>query len=69
MEKDKDEKKFTGELKATNIFGLEFKEHFSPSESLEGMGERMDSRIKKVRKIKQNNIFNGQFHAYHNNEE
>ena len=55
---------FAGELSAANIFGLEYKEIFSPSVPLDGMEDRMDDRIKKVRNIKKNNIFTGQFHAY-----
>ena len=47
---------FTGEMSAAAVTGLEFRDSFSPSESLDGMLERMEERIKKVRKIKKNNI-------------
>ncbi len=43
------------------VSGYEFHSRFSPSESLEGMEERMAARIKKVRKMKKNNIFNNPF--------
>ena len=43
---------FSGEIAAAEIRGLEFRDNFSPSESLDGMQERMEERIKKVRKIK-----------------
>lgn len=48
---------FSGEMTQTVVAGLEFRENFSPSESLDEMVERMNERIKKVRKIKKNNIF------------
>lgn len=60
MAKDKQKNKefeFAGEITATAVAGVEFRENFSPSESLDGMQERMEERIKKVRKIKKNNIF------------
>ena len=43
------------------VFGLEFKDSFSPAEPLDGMEERMKERVKKVRKLKKNNIFNNPF--------
>lgn len=49
------------ETSLSPITGMEFRENFSPSESLDGMRERMDERIRKVRKIKKNNIFNNPF--------
>lgn len=57
---------FTGEMSATAVTGLEFRDSFSPSESLDGMLERMEERIKKVRKIKKNNIFVNPFKGSEN---
>ncbi len=54
---------FSGEIAAAEIRGLEFRDNFSPSESLDGMQERMEERIKKVRKIKKNNIFVNPFQS------
>lgn len=60
---------FVGEVTPSDVFGFEFKEVFSPSVSTDGMMERMEERIKKVRKMKKNNIFTGQFHAYKQSQE
>lgn len=57
VKKSPKEFEFTGEMEETSVMGFEFKKDFSPSEPLDGMQERMDERIKKVRKIKKNNIF------------
>lgn len=38
---------FTGEMSAAAVTGLEFRDSFSPSESLDGMLERMEERIQK----------------------
>ena len=57
---------FSGNMEATPVMGFEFHENFSPSESLEGMQERMEERIKKVRKMKKNNIFNNPFKSSEN---
>lgn len=43
---------FTGEMSAAAVTGLEFRDSFSPSESLDGMLERMEERIKKCGKSK-----------------
>ena len=53
---------FTGEMSAAAVTGLEFRDSFSPS----GMLERMEERIKKVRKIKKNNIFVNPFKGSEN---
>ena len=52
---------FGGEMVVAPLTGFEFKESFSPSESLDGMQERMEERLKKVRKLKKNNIFTNPF--------
>ena len=57
---------FTGEMSAAAVTGLDFRDSFSPSESLDGMLERMEERIKKVRKIKKNNIFVNPFKSSEN---
>ena len=41
---------FGGEMVVAPLTGFEFKESFSPSESLDGMQERMEERLKKVPK-------------------
>ena len=48
---------FTGDVVTVNVQGLEFRHNFSPSAPLEGMRERMEKRIKKVNKIRGNQIF------------
>jgi hypothetical protein len=57
---DKEETKqgfeFVGEISPASKFGFEYKENFSPSVSLEGMTERFEEKIGKVRKIRKNNI-------------
>jgi hypothetical protein len=60
-------KEKSGEFEFTAaVTGLEFRDSFSPSESLDGMLERMEERIKKVRKIKKNNIFVNPFKSSEN---
>lgn len=69
MAKSKDktkEQEIPENIETTPVMGFEFHENFSPSESLEGMQERMAERIKKVRKMKKNNIFNNPFKSSEN---
>ena len=64
MGKKKSKKKefeFAGEMTTAAVTGFEFRQDFSPSESLDGMQERMEERLKKVRKLKKNNIFTNPF--------
>ncbi len=64
--KQENEFEFAGDLSAVAVTGLEFRDGFSPSESFDGMAERMTERIKKVRKIKKNNIFVNPFKSSDN---
>lgn len=57
MAKRKQKFEFSGGVVAVNIQGLEFRHNFSPSAPLDGMRERMEKRIKKVNKIRGNQIF------------
>lgn len=49
------------ELKEADVMGIDFHDKFSPSVSLEGMEERLEEKVQKVRKIRKNNIFSGSF--------
>ncbi len=66
IKKSRKEFEFAGEMEETSVMGFEFRKDFSPSESLDGMQERMDERIKKIRKIKKNNIFVNPFKSMKN---
>ena len=55
--KQQKENELVDEIKSEPNMGFEFKENFSPCVSLDGMQKRMEERIKKVRKMKNNNIF------------
>lgn len=59
----KNEFEISGGIVPTETTGFEFRDSFSPSESLDGMQERMAERVKKVRKIKKNNIFVNPFRS------
>lgn len=48
---------FEGNMTPTDIFGFEYKNVFSPSESLVDMPKRMEQRIKQVRKLRKKNVF------------
>lgn len=63
MGKKKQEFEFSGEVLAVNVLGLEFRHNFSPSAPLDGMRERMEKRIKKINKIRNNQIFDEPFKA------
>lgn len=63
MGKKKQEFEFSGEVLAVNVLGLEFRHNFSPSAPLDGMQERMEKRIKKINKIRNNQIFDEPFKA------
>ena len=68
MANKKDEKAeepfdFAGILTAAKVSGFEYRNIFSPSESLQDMPKRMEERIKKIRKIRKNNIFSEPYKA------
>ena len=54
---------FEGILTAAKVAGFDYKNVFSPSESLTGMPLRMEQRIKKIRKIRKNRIFSEPYKA------
>lgn len=57
---------FEGEITPTDIIGFEYKNIFSPSESIDEMPLRMEQRIKQVRKMRNKNIFSQPYTASHN---
>jgi len=63
MGKNKKTFEFSGEVSAIDVMGYEFRHNFSPSAPLDGMKERMEKRIKKIRKIRNNHIFDEPFRA------
>lgn len=54
---------FEGSMEPTDIRGYEYKNIFSHSEPVADMSKRMEERIKKVRKMRKNNIFAEPFAA------
>lgn len=48
---------FKGEITPTDVFGFEYKNVFSPSESIDDMPKRMEQRIRQVRKLRKKNVF------------
>lgn len=52
---------FEGSIAPTEVKGYDYKNIFSPSESIADMPKRMEERIKKVRKMRKNKIFPEQF--------
>ncbi len=54
---------FEGSIEPTDVRGYEYKNIFSRSEPVADMSERMEERIKKVRKMRKNNIFAEPFTA------
>ena len=54
---------FEGQMEATDVRGCDYKNIFSPVESLDDMPKRMEDRIKKLRKIRKNKIFKEPFKA------
>ena len=54
---------FEGQMEETDVRGYDYKNIFSPVESIDDMPKRMEDRIKKVRKIRKNKIFKESFKA------
>lgn len=48
---------FEGTIQPTEVKGYAYKNIFSPKESIAEMPKRMEERIKRVRKMRKNNIF------------